>query len=251
MSTLKIALVQFNPVWENTSASLQKLEITLQAIKKDTQLVILPEMFNTGFSMNPQKIAEDETGLTYQFLKKWSTQFTICGSFATKVDKGFVNRLYVFEQSNLIGQYDKKYLFGLGKEDQHYQAGTDKLTLQIKDFKCTFYICYDLRFPEWLRNTNDTDAIVLVASWPEKRIEHWDTLLKARAIENQYYVLASNRVGDDGNDVSHCGHSQIIAPNGDVIEKLSETEGIVYSELDKTNITFTRRALPFLKDIKP
>jgi len=107
-----------------------------------------------------------------------------------------------------------------------------------------------LRFPEWLRNTDHTDVAVIVASWPQKRIEHWDALLKARAIENQYYVLACNRVGNDGNDVAHCGHSQIIAPNGDLIEKLTETEGIVYAELDKTNITFTRRALPFLKDMK-
>ena len=250
MSTLKIALVQFNPVWENVASNLQKLEITLQAIKKDTQLVILPEMFNTGFSMNPQKIAEDVTGLTFQFLKKWSAQFTICGSFATKVNKGFVNRLHVFDQGNLIRKYDKKYLFSLGKEDQYYQAGNKKLSLQIKNFKICFYICYDLRFPEWLRNTDHADVAIIVASWPQKRIEHWDTLLKARAIENQYYVLACNRVGDDGNSIAHCGHSQIIAPNGDLLEKITGTEGIIYSQLEKTNITFTRRALPFLKDMK-
>ncbi len=252
MSDLRIAMLQYAPKWENAQASLEQLDRLLEQVDQKTDLVILPEMFNTGFSMNPDLVAEDETGITYQWMAKNSMQFALCGSFATKRDNGtYVNRLHLFEQGRLKGHYDKKHLFAMGREDRSFSKGSSPLVLEIRGFKLSFFICYDLRFPEWLRNTYEYDAAVLVASWPSKRVHHWDVLLQARAIENQAYMIGMNRIGTDGNGMVHSGHSQIYQPDGKALLDMHENEAILQATLHLDEVLQTRKKLPFLKDMDP
>jgi predicted amidohydrolase len=250
MSSLKVALVQFEPVWENSEASLSKLDLLLASLDKDTQLVLLPEMFNTGFSMDTPKIAEPMNASVGKWMAEKSKKYTIAGSFAVKEDDQYLNRIGVFQNQKCIGTYDKKHLFTLGDEDQHFQSGDQHLELELNGFNIQFFICYDLRFPEWIRNYSHYDAAVFMASWPKQRMPHWDALLKARAIENQSYVLAINRVGTDGNKVEHIGHSMAYSPFGDLIQMAENKECITYVTLDKSEISNLRETLPFLKDIK-
>ncbi len=249
MQHLKIAIVQHSPKWEKTNDNLKKLDILFQKLEKDTDLVILPEMFNTGFSMNTQIIAEKMDGQTSLWMQKWSEHFGICGSIAIQENKLYYNRLQVFSKGKLIGKYDKKHLFSLAKEEHYYSAGKEQLQLQIAGFNLAFYICYDLRFPEWIRNTANYDAAIFVASWPNRRIKHWDALLQARAIENQSYIIGCNRTGKDGNDFDYSGHSQIVLPNGEIVKKTSKKTELLYHVLEKDMIKKTRRTLPFLKDM--
>lgn len=250
MPNLTVALIQFNPIWEDSSANLAQLNQILEALDPATEMVLLPEMFNTGFSMNATKIAEKEDGLTYQWLQKKSKAYYIGGSFATKTEQGYANRFHLFYQGKLVGHYDKKYLFGLAKEETSYVPGDKPLFVTINSLNLAFFICYDLRFPEWIRNSTEYDVAVFVASWPQKRITHWDALLKARAIENQSYVLAVNRIGEDGNGIKHNGHSQSILPDGELIEKLENIQKILYVTIHKNTVIETRKKLPFLKDFK-
>lgn len=251
MSSLKAALVQFEPVWEDSTASLAKLDKMLAKLDRDTELVLLPEMFNTGFSMNTPKIAQKMNGEVAKWLAENSKSYAIAGSFAVMDDDaGYLNRIAVYQNQKCIGTYDKKHLFSPGDENQHFNAGEDRLEIPINGFNIQFFICYDLRFPEWIRNYSDYDVAVFMASWPKQRMSHWDALLKARAIENQSYVLAINRVGTDGNKIEHVGHSMAYSPFGDLIQMAENKECITYVTMNKSEITDLRKTLPFLQDIK-
>lgn len=245
---LKVALIQFSPTWENSQETLQQLDQSFLELDDDIDLVLLPEMFNTGFSMKPENTAEEINGITVKWLKEKSKKFHIAASLAFKEDDHYYNRIVVAYNDAILGKYDKNKLFSMAKEDEVFKAGKEQLHLNIGSLSFAFFICYDLRFPELMRNKTEYDVAVILASWPKKRIHHWNTLLQARAIENQSYVLGVNRIGEDGNGFEYSGASQVIEPNGQVVKYLEQRPGVVYHEISKEVIQNTRTKLPFLKD---
>jgi predicted amidohydrolase len=251
MSTLKITTFQSYLFWENIDKNLQNLGLRLSSIREKTDLIILPEMFSTGFSMNPSKLAEEMGGKTMQWMLEQARRFdcVVTGSIIIKEENKNYNRLIWMRPDGTYEYYDKRHLFGLGEEDQHYTAGIKKLFVELKGWKICPVICYDLRFPVWLRNTNqDYDMLLIVANWPERRSLHWRSLIPARAIENQAFVVAVNRVGHDGNEVYHSGDSMCIDPNGKVIYYKPNDEDLYTFSINKEDVTEARASFPFLKD---
>ncbi|MGB4776445.1 MAG: amidohydrolase [Daejeonella sp.] len=251
MNTLKITTFQSYLFWENIDKNLQNLGLRLSSIREKTDLIVLPEMFSTGFSMNTEKLAEEMNGKTMQWMHEQAKKYdsVITGSLIIKEDGNNYNRLIWMRPDGTFEQYDKRHLFSLGDEDKHYTAGTKKLFVQLNGWKILPAICYDLRFPVWLRNKNaEYDMLLLVASWPERRSLHWRTLIPARAIENQSYVVAVNRVGHDGNEVYHSGDSMCIDPNGNVVYYKPNDEDLYTFTINKEEVTKARRAFPFLKN---
>jgi predicted amidohydrolase len=258
MQDLNVTLVQIDQIWEDKQANLSKYHEVFSKLNS-TDLIVLPEMFHTGFSMNVSELAEEwkkSSGLN--FLKNWATKLN--SAFYTSLiiqdDKNFFNRgVFVFPDGS-IEFYDKRKSFGLGGEDQFYKAGNQEKIVEYKGWKINLQICYDLRFPELIRNRLEKnhepayDVLIYVANWPEKRIAHWNALLRARAIENQCYVLAVNRVGKDGNNLVYSGNSSIIDALGEnLAESNLEIETISTKNLSKNNLLEIRKNLPFLKDI--
>lgn len=252
MESLKITTFQAYIFWENCEKNLQNLALRLSAIREKTDLIVLPEMFNTGFSMNTEKLAEEMGGTTMQWMQAQAKKYdcVVAGSLIIKEDGKNYNRLIWMNPDGTHQHYDKRHLFSLGDEDKHFSAGTKKLVVDLKGWKVCLSICYDLRFPVWLRNNpqDPYDILLLVASWPDKRALHWRTLVPARAIENQSYVIAVNRVGHDGNEIFHSGGSMCIAPNGTVVYYKPNDEDLYTFSISKEEIEKSRRIFPFLKD---
>ena len=251
MSTLKITSFQSYLFWENIDKNLQNLGLRLNSIREKTDLIILPEMFNTGFTMNPSEFAEEMGGKTMKWMHDQARKFesVITGSLIIKEANKFYNRLIWMRPDGSYEQYDKRHLFGMGEEDKHYTAGTKKLFVELKGWKICPAICYDLRFPVWLRNKNEEyDLLLIVANWPERRSLHWRSLIPARAIENQAFVVAVNRVGHDGNEVFHSGDSMCIDPNGKVVYYKPNDEDLYTFTIHKNDLIEARKNLPFLKD---
>jgi len=251
MSTLKITTFQSYLFWENIDKNLQNLGLRLSSIREKTDLIVLPEMFSTGFSMNPSKLAEEMGGKTMKWMLEQARKFDsiVTGSIIIKEENKNYNRLIWMRPDGTYEHYDKRHLFGLGEEDQHYTAGTKKLFVKLNGWKICPVICYDLRFPVWLRNTNEEyDMLLIVANWPERRSLHWRSLIPARAIENQAFVVAVNRVGHDGNEVYHSGDSMCIDPNGKVIYYKPNDEDLYTFSINKEDVTDARASFPFLKD---
>jgi omega-amidase len=220
MQDLTITLVQTHLVWENIDANLELFDTRIDAIEVPTDLIILPEMFSTGFSMNAEFLAEEMTGkaVTWLRLKAVEKKTTITGSVMVKDAGRFFNRLVWARPDGELITYDKRHLFRYAGEEKVYTAGRDQVALELKGWRIRPFICYDLRFPIWVRNLHQAyDLAVFVANWPAKRSAHWRTLLRARAIENQAFVAAVNRVGTDGNGFEYSGHSALIDPTGKVI----------------------------------
>lgn len=206
--SLNLSLVEFDIEWENPQANLEFLEDYLSNILTD--IIILPEMFSTGFSMNPSKIAEPAYGKTYQWMKSMAQELdcAISGSISTEENGKYYNRHYfVTPDQDFI--YDKKHLFGYGKETEVYAAGNQIVNAEYLGWKFRLITCYDLRFPVWCRNNDNYDALICVANWPEVRVEPWKALLKARAIENMAYVVGVNRTGTDDYDLVYNGNSKV------------------------------------------
>lgn len=256
MQNLRVALVQTQQFWEDKDKNLAHFEDHLSAIHEEVDLIVLPEMFHTGFSMNSASLSEDMNGKGVSWLieqaKKYKT--TICASLIIQTEQGSLNRLVVANQTGVIATYDKQKLFGLAKEDDFYVAGKENTYVTIKGWKILLQICYDLRFPEQCRNqlVNGKpayDVLLYVANWPERRSEHWKTLLKARAIENQSYVIGVNRVGKDANDLTYSGDTMVVNALGGVLAHEAHQEKVVIQELDFQELTETRTKLPFLKDV--
>jgi len=257
MQDLNVTLIQLNQIWENKKANYNKYETIFSQLKK-TDLVILPEMFHTGFSMSVDLLAEDwENSEGVDFLKNWSSKLD-CAFYTSLIiqeEQKFFNRGVFVSPDGKVNYYDKRKSFGLGGEDKFYTAGAKEVIVDWKGWKINLQICYDLRFPELIRNrlidTNPAyDVLVYVANWPEKRIAHWETLLNARAIENQCYVLGVNRVGIDGKDLVYNGGSKAITSLGETKGAFSQNqEGFIQVNLDKTVLENARLQLPFLKDI--
>lgn len=249
---LKVTVFQAYLFWENIDKNLQNISLKLSSgVREKTDLIVLPEMFNTGFTMNVSTQSEKMTGKTVQWMKQtaYKMDCVITGSLIIEEDGNYYNRLVWMNPDGNYLYYDKKHLFGLGEEDQNFTAGNDKLIVDLKGWKIRLATCYDLRFPVWLRNVDaEYDVLLLVASWPDKRSAHWKALIPARAIENQSFVIAVNRVGHDGHEVYHSGHSMCLDPNGNTVYYKPEDEDLYTFSISYQDLEKARRQFPFLKD---
>jgi omega-amidase len=252
MENLKISLFQGYLFWENIDKNLQNIGLRLSGgIREKTDLIILPEMFSTGFTMNAANLAEPMNGKTMHWMNKIAKQFgcVVTGSLIVTDGGKCYNRLIWMNADGTYTYYDKRHLFAMGSEDKTYTRGTKKLVVELKGWKICPMICYDLRFPVWMRNVEEMyDLLIVVANWPERRALHWRTLIPARAVENQAYVIGVNRVGHDGNEVYHSGDSTCISPMGDVVYYKRDEEDVYTFTIIADEVAKTRRALPFLKD---
>ena len=249
--TLKIALIQADLVWENPTKNRNRFQEKIMAISDTIDLIILPEMFTTGFSMTPENIAETMEGNTVNWMLKLAKEknCAITGSIIITENSNYYNRLLFVHPSGKIDSYDKKHTFTLAGEHEVYTAGKTKNIIDYKGWKICPLICYDLRFPVWARNTENYDLLLYVASWPKPRIEAWDTLLKARAIENMSYTIGVNRVGVDANNYEYNGNSVAYDMLGNCIDKKNNNEEIsVVVELDKESQLKVRNRFLFLED---
>ncbi len=267
MQNLTVSLVQTSLFWEDKSSNLGMLEKKISGIPEKTEIVILPEMFSTGFSTNTARMAEPMDGPTISWMKKIAAEkkCILTGSVIIREDvEGapfFFNRLIWMQPDGNYGYYDKRHLFAYGKEHESFTAGNNRLIASVKGWKIQLQICYDLRFPLWLRQSNpasplpgrektelEYDVLIVVANWPTPRIHAWKTLLQARAIENQCFVIGVNRTGTDGNGLAYPGGSMIVGPLGEILSALSENEDIITVTLNKEITDNVRNQFPFWKD---
>jgi len=255
MSSLTITLIQPNLFWEDKKANLEMLQKKIESIREKTEVIILPEMFSTGFSMKPEIFAETMNGNTLQWMKKISAErkIIVTGSLIIEDEGNYFNRLIWVLPNGETGYYDKRHLFAFGDEHSHYKAGNKKLIASVKGWKINLQICYDLRFPVWTRQSpgkseTQYDLLINVANWPEKRSTAWKVLLQARAIENQCYVVGVNRVGEDGHKIYYRGDSSIIDPLGEIIYQKNKEEDIFTYTLQKEKVEEVRKHFPFWKD---
>jgi len=247
---LNITTIQSAIIWEDIEANLAMFSKKIGGLSNQTDLVILPEMFTTGFSMNAAPLAEEMNGKTVAWMKEEAASLgaAIAGSFIVKDGRKFFNRLVWMFPDGHFETYDKRHLFKLADEHKTYSAGNRKQVVNWKGWKICPQICYDLRFPVWSRNTEGYDLLIYIASWPERRSSHWKQLLIARAIENQSYVIGVNRVGTDGKNFSYTGDTSVIDYSGKVLYRVSETEDIFTTTLSHQALSQYREVLPFLAD---
>ncbi|TKK68097.1 amidohydrolase [Ilyomonas limi] len=261
MQPLTFTLIQTHLHWEDKAANLAMLEQKINSINQVTEVIVLPEMFSTGFSMQPHLFAEDMQGETVQWMKRIAQQkkAIITGSVIIQEKDNFYNRLLWMLPNGSYGCYDKRHLFAYAGEDGHYTPGNKRLIASVKGWKINLQICYDLRFPVWARQQTPSllekpgdeveyDVLLYVANWPERRNHAWQTLLTARAIENQCYVIGVNRVGADGNNIAHCGNSMVIDALGTVLYQKENEEAIFTIMLQKEALQEVRKKYPFLHD---
>ena len=236
------------------------LEEKINALEEKTEIIILPEMFTTGFSMRAIDLAETMDGPSVKWMKKVSAEkkVILTGSLIIEENGKYFNRLIWMLPNGQFGQYDKRHCFSLAGEDKYYTPGDTRLIASVKGWKVNLCICYDLRFPVWSRQTKTPDSespefdlLIYVANWPDRRVHAWKTLLPARAIENQCYVAGVNRVGNDGNDIYHSGYSMVVDPSGEVQQMDPGKEGVLTITLDRNKLDQTRQQIPFWKDADP
>ncbi len=246
MQDLKTTIIQTELVWEDIEANLAGFDDKIDAVKDDTHLIILPEMFTTGFSMNVVSLAQDMTGSAVKWLREKSRQknVDIVGSIIVREDGKIFNRLIWSKSQGEIFTYDKRHLFRMAGEEKVYSAGHQNITVELQGWKIRPFICYDLRFPVWTRNIENLyDAAIFIANWPARRSWHWKLLLQARAVENQCYVIGVNRVGTDGKGHLYSGDSSVIDPWGNVIfhkqnKAITYTAELSYETLQKSRESF-------------
>ena len=247
---LNICLLQCDLHWEDALKNRTQIDAYLAEVT-GADIILLPELFSTGFSVASTHLVETMDGETLSWMKTLSEKkkAVLCGSVMIE-DKGHIyNRLLWVEPNGRVLHYDKRHLFSLIEEDKHFTAGIERLILEYEGWKICPMICYDLRFPVFARNDVDYDVLLFVANWPNTRISAWDALLKARAIENQTYIVGLNRVGVDGFNAEYPGHSQVLDPEGDCISMAPEYEvGLVEVTLSKNHLMVCRRRHPFLSD---
>ncbi len=249
MAELKVALIQSHLLWENPKANRILFAEKIKSISKDIDLIVLPEMFSTGFTMQPNSIESTEGDITVKWMQDLalSKNAAIVGSLVFEVEDTFYNRLFFVRPDGSFETYDKRHTFSLAGEHKVYESGFEKLNLEFKGFKICPMICYDLRFPVWARNVEDYDVLIYVANWPKPRISAWDALLKARAIENMVYCIGVNRIGLDGTGHEYPGHSAVYDVLGEQMV-YSESEEILVATLSKIHIETVRNKLKFLED---
>ena len=246
MRDIKVTLIQTELIWEDVESNLSMFDTLIDDIKESTQLVVLPEMFTTGFTMNAVNLAQNMSGSAITWLRNKSRQknVDIAGSIIAKDSGKFFNRLLWVKPEGDIFTYDKRHLFRMAGEDDVYSAGKKNITVDLLGWRIRPFVCYDLRFPLWTRNLdNRYDAAVFIANWPEKRSSHWKLLLQARAVENQCYVVGVNRVGTDGNGHPYCGDSSVIDPWGKILfqkhhKPCVKTVALSYDVLKKCRESF-------------
>jgi predicted amidohydrolase len=257
MQDLTISIIQFDQCWENISENFQRIEKLLPQAQ-GSDLIVLPEMFHTGFSMNTNLAEEWMENKALHVLKEWSSRSNaaIYTSLMVREQNQFFNRGVFVQPSGMVSIYNKRKSFGLGGEDQMFTEGTTETIITFKGWKLNIQICYDLRFPELIRNRIEEngqaayDVLLYVANWPKKRVLHWSTLLQARAIENQCYTIGVNRVGIDGNDIEYPGASAVYNGLGATILEMANHEAVLKCTLSWSEIEQLRNQLPFLKDRK-
>lgn len=253
MSNLKITTFQAYLYWENPQRNLQNIALKLGGIREKTDLIVLPEMFNTSFTMNAEKFAENMDGPTIGWMREQARRFNcvVAGSIAVKEQGKFYNRFIWMRPDGSCEYYDKRHLFSPGLENRHYTPGIERKIVTLNDWRINLAVCYDLRFPVWLRNgggDNAYDLLLLVANWPDNRSLHWKTLVTARAIENQAYVVAVNRVGHDGREIYHAGESMCIDPVGNTVYYKPEDEDLYTFSISRNHAINTREAFPVAGD---
>lgn len=250
-NALKLALVQTDVVWQNAFENRIRYSEKLNNIQTPVDVIILPEMFSTGFSMQPQEVAESMQGETVEWMKKMASEknAAICGSLIISEDNKFYNRFLFVMPNGEISFYNKRHLFSLAGEEKVYSQGLERQLIEFRGWKISPLICYDLRFPVWARNVDEYDLLLYVANWPKPRIVAWDTLLKARAIENLCYTVGVNRVGVDENGYEFSGHSAVYDCLGEKLTfSIPNHEGIEIIEIKKDHIEKVRCQLNFLND---
>ncbi|MBA6156865.1 amidohydrolase [Tenacibaculum sp. S7007] len=248
---LKIALIQSDLIWENPDENRKLFEEKINNLPTDIDLIVLPEMFTSGFTMNASKLAEEMDGTTVNWMLKLAkvNQSAITGSVIIKENDHYFNRLLFVHPYGEIDFYDKKHTFTLAGEHEVFSSGNNKTFVSYKGWEICPLICYDLRFPVWARNTDDYDLLLYVASWPKPRIEAWDALLKARAIENMSYTIGVNRVGTDANGYEYSGNSACYDSLGNCLAKNDlGSEEVLIVHLDKESQNKTRNKFRFLED---
>jgi len=255
MSTLTISLIQPDLAWEDKQANLDLFSEKIRGIGVPTEIVVLPEMFSTGFSMNAEALAETMDGPTVEWMRGISAAYRVIltGSMIIKENNKIFNRLLWVMPNGQTGHYDKRHLFSFAGEDNHFSPGNKRLIASVKGWKINLQVCYDLRFPIWARQqVNDKkpeyDILINVANWPEKRSHAWKTLLCARAIENQCYCIGVNRVGTDGNGIDYSGDSLLAGPLGEVMYHCNGKEDVFTITLNKQELEGARKKFPFLMD---
>ena len=270
MNNLTVTIIQTDLYWEDKKANLEMLQQKIESINETTVVVILPEMFSTGFSMKPKILAEKMDGATVNWMKKISSdkKIILTGSIiiedpavANDGDKKYFNRLVWMLPNGKYGIYDKRHLFAYGDEHTHFSAGGKRLIASVKGWRINLQVCYDLRFPVWARQSASNqkkesgqgdepeyDLLIYVANWPDKRGHAWKTLLQARAIENQCYVIGVNRIGEDGNGIKYSGDSMIVDPVGKIIYQKTNDAAIFTYTLEKEKLNEVREKFPFMKD---
>ena len=251
MRDLNVTLIQSELTWENVDANLAMFSRKIESIDTATDLIVLPEMFTTGFSMQADKLAQTMDGSAVTWLRQTAAHkgTAIVGSMIIAEQGKFYNRLLWAGADEQLFIYDKKHLFRFAGEEKVYTPGTRLLTIEIGGWKIRLFICYDLRFPGWIRNLGPSyDVALFIANWPEKRSLHWRTLLRARAIENQCYVIGLNRVGKDGRDFNHSGDSAVIDATGEILFEHSHTEIIQTIALSHAHLQTSRQTFPAWMD---
>jgi len=238
---LKVTIVQTNLAWENVDANLSSFSQKLESLEpSSTDLIVLPEMFSTGFTMNASAVAEPMNGKAVEWMAKTAAQknCVLTGSLVIKDDGNYYNRLIWMRPDGMHETYDKRHTFRMAEENKTYASGDKKLIVELAGWKICPLVCYDLRFPVWSRNTGNYDCLIYVANWPERRSYAWRHLLIGRAIENQSYVVGVNRIGKDGKDIDYSGYSVVLNAKGEPISNTKpntesiETVSLSYKELE-------------------
>jgi len=248
---MKISIIQPDIIWEDKFQNFNKLEHLISLSEKNSDIVILHEMFSTGFTMNTEDLSESPHSDTFDWMVNMSEKgnFGLCGSYIVKEKNHTFNRWIFVTPEKKSWHYNKRHLFTMGHEQQFYTAGSRQLIFKFRGVRIMSAVCYDLRFPVWSRNRNNYDLLINSANWPESKRDIWITLLKARAIENQCYVAASNRIGTDGEHIKYCGDSMIINPRGKIVAdaKINE-ESVISGDISMIELSDFRKKFPVLRD---
>jgi predicted amidohydrolase len=249
---LCITVIQPDILWEDKEANLARYTALIEKIEGQKEIVVLPEMFSTGFSMAPERLAEKMDGPTIQWMSETAKthRIILTGSLIIEDGGAYYNRIVWMQPDGAYSSYDKRHLFGYGDEDGHYTPGTRKLITQVKGWRICPLVCYDLRFPVWARNVpgSEYDVLLYVANWPQRRSLAWKTLLQARAIENQAYCIGVNRIGEDAKGITYSGDSSAFDPLGEQLWQASAKEAVQTIELSRQKLEETRGHFPFLRD---
>lgn len=250
---LSVTIIQSDLIWENPDENLKQFETKINSISEKTDVIVLPEMFTTGFTMNPIQHAETHEGKGLCWMQQIAKnkKCALVGSLSVKENNNYYNRLYWVFPDGTYQFYNKRHLFSMGNEPQYYVSGNEKIIIEYKGWKICPLVCYDLRFPVWSRNSNNNqyDILIYVANWPAVRAYPWRHLLIARAIENQCFVVGVNRIGEDANKIGHSGDSLIINSRGEIINKPNPNQEIIETlSLSKSELIEFRKSFPVLND---